>query len=227
YDRALSTVNRALESNPSSYEALRNRALIIQNTQFDFDTARKDLQAAYDLAPNLPYLTIDLALLHSRESDTDSAISLLTEVIDLNPQNTNALYWLGSLYLNAVGDPNQAADYLARCVDSNPTSINCQYMLGRAQVRTEQYAAAAESFQKVIDLGSRSALHYWWAGRAQVLLGSCPAATPFFQTGYPIAQQSEDENLIADYEDQMRSCRLLAEPEATEEATDEPTDPNT
>lgn len=217
YDRALSTVNQALESNPDSYEAYRNRALIIQNTQFDFDAAMNDLRTAYNLASNIPYLTVDLALLHSREGENDTAISLLTEVIDLNPQNTSALFWMGSLYLNAIGDPNQAADYLSRCVAANATSINCHYMLGRAQVRTEQYNAAADSFKQAIDLGSDSALHYWWAGRAQVLLGNCPAATPYFQTGYQIVQQTDNDTLLADYEDQMRSCGLLAEPEATED----------
>ncbi len=217
YDRALSTVNQALETNPDSYEAYRNRALIVQNTQFDFAAAMNDLQTAYALAPNVPYLTVDLALLHSREGENETAIALLTEVLDLNPQNTSALYWLGSLYLNAIGDPNQASDYLTRCVTVNETSINCHYMLGRAQVRTEQYNAAADSFKRAVDLGSESALHYWWAGRAQVLLGNCPAATPYFQTGYQIVQQTNNETLLADYEDQMRSCRLLAEPEATED----------
>lgn len=224
YDRAISTVNRAIETNPDSYEALRNRALIVQNTQFDFAAAMQDIEAAYALAPNLPYITIDLAALEYRETNTDEAIALLTEVLDLNPRNVSALQWMGSLYLNTIGDTNQALDYLNRCVEADPTSIICHYALGRAQVRGELYSAAADSFTKAIDLGSTNPYHYWWAGRAQVLLGSCPAATNYLQTGYLIAQENEDEALIGDYEDQMRSCGLLSavevteEPEATEEA---------
>ena len=223
YDRALSTANRAIEANPDSYEAYRNRAMIVQNTVFDFEAALQDLQTAYDLAPNMPYIVIDLAVIRSRD-DVDAAIALLTEVLDLNPQNVDALQWLGSLYLNAIGDPNQAADYLTRCTDADPENITCHYLLGRAQVRTEQYSLAADSFKRTVDLGTTNGYHYWWAGRAQVLLGSCPGATQYLQTGYPIAQQSEDEDLIAAYEEQMRSCQLLAEAteEATEEATVEP-----
>jgi tetratricopeptide (TPR) repeat protein len=223
YDRALSTANRAIEANPESYEGYRNRAIIVQNTQFDFDAALQDLQTAYELAPNLPYITVDLAVVRSRD-DLDAAIALLTEVLDLNPRNVPALQWLGSFYLNAVGDPNQAADYLTRCVDADPTNITCHYVLGRSQVRTEQYSLAADSFKRTVDLGTTNPYHYWWAGRAQVLLGSCPGATSYLQTGYQMAQQAEDDTLIADYEDQMRSCQLLAEAteEATEEATVEP-----
>jgi tetratricopeptide (TPR) repeat protein len=223
YDRALSTANRAIDANPESYEAYRNRAIIVQNTQFDFAAALRDLQTAYELAPNLPYIAVDLAVVRSRD-DLQSALALLTEVIDLNPRNVSALRWLGSMYLNAVGDPNQAADYLTRCVDVDPANITCHYVLGRAQVRTEQYALASESFKRAIDLGSTNPYHYWWAGRAQVLLGSCPGATQYLQTGYQLAQQARDEALIGDYEDQMRSCRLLVEateePEATEDAAD-------
>lgn len=223
YDRALSTANRAIDANPESYEAYRNRAIIVQNTQFDFAAALRDLQTAYELAPNLPYIAVDLAVVRSRD-DLQGALALLTEVIDLNPRNVSALRWMGSMYLNAVGDPNQAADYLTRCVDADPTNITCHYVLGRAQVRTEQYALASESFKRAIDLGSTNPYHYWWAGRAQVLLGSCPGATQYLQTGYQLAQQARDEALINDYEDQMRSCRLLVEateePEATEDAAD-------
>ncbi|HLV36953.1 MAG TPA: tetratricopeptide repeat protein [Spirillospora sp.] len=224
YDRALSSANQALEINPDSYEALRSRALVIQNTQFDFAAAMSDLQAAYDIAPNMPYVAVDLALIHARDGNADSAMALLTEILDLNPQNTTALYWMGWIYLNSIGDPNQSADYLTRCVQANPQSINCHYLLGRAQMRTEQYATAAESFKTALDLGSTSPLHYWWAGRAQVVLGNCPAATPFYQTGYQLAQQSGNESLIADYEAEMRSCGLLAPLEPTAEATEEATD---
>ena len=223
YDRALSTANRALETNPDSYEAYRNRALIVQSTQFDFAAALEDLEIAHAIAPHLPYITIDLALAHSRD-DADTALSLLSEVIEFNPANVNALYLMGSLYLNAIGDPSESAEYLSRCLDVSPENINCLYVLGRAQVRTEQYATAAESFKRTIDLGSEDPYHYWWAGRAQVLLGSCPAATPYLQKGYQIALRTDDQLIKDSYEDQMRSCGLLGEPEATEEATEEAAD---
>jgi tetratricopeptide (TPR) repeat protein len=223
YDRALSTVNQALETDPNSYEAYRNRALIVQSTQFDFAAAQNDLEIAHDLAPNLPYITIDLALLLARE-DTDASIAILNELVELNPQNTRVLFWLGSQYLNAVGDLPSATDYLSRCVDIDPDNISCHYVLGRAQMRSELYSAASDSFQTALELGSDDPRHYWWAGRALVLNvdGGCPVASPFFQRGYPLAQQSGDETLILDFEDQMRSCGLLGAPEATEEATEEP-----
>src|SRR5690606_40150878 len=75
------------------------------------------------------------------------------------------------------------------CSSDLPEQISCHYLLGRAQVRTEQYTLAAESFKRAVDLGSTNGYHYWWAGRAQVLLGSCPAATQYLQTGYQIRSE--------------------------------------
>lgn len=218
YDRALTTVERALETDPNSFEAYRVRARHKQEVQFQFQDALADYQAAYDLAPNLTYLAIDLGLIYINIGDSDTGMGILRDVIDLNPRNTRALFWLGALYLNTVGSPEQASDYLSRCVELDPESINCHYTLGRAQHRLQNYASAYESFRAAVDLGTTNARHYWWAGRAQVLLGNCPAAVPYFRTGYAMARESGDEALIADYEDQMRSCQMFADLPAEEVA---------
>lgn len=224
YDRALSTVERALETDPNSFEAYRVRARHKQEVQFLFDAALADYQTAYDLAPNLSYLAVDLALIHINLGDSDTGLGILRDLIELNPRNTRALFWLGALYLNTVGSPEQASDYLTRCVELDPESINCHYTLGRAQHRLQNYASAYESFRTAVDLGTTNPRHYWWAGRAQVLLGNCPAAVPYFRTGYGMAREGGDEALIADFEDQMRSCQMFADlpPEPDAEATEEP-----
>lgn len=224
YDRALSTVERALEVNPDSFEAHRVRALIAQGYEFDNEAALDYYQAAYDLAPNLPYLAIELAAVNSALGNTDQAVATLAELVELNPRNTQALLNLGQIYLRDVGDPNQALDQLSRCIETDPQNIDCHYVLGRAQVRLEQYESAANSFETAINLGSANPRHYWWAGYGQVLSGGgCPAAAIYLQKGYEMALQGSDEQLIADFEDQMRTCQLIALPpvEITPEVTAE------
>lgn len=223
-ERALDIVNEALELGPDSFEAYRVRGLIAQNTQFDLEAARVDYQRAYDIAPHLPYLAIDLATIDYALEDRDAAIETLSEVIEQNPGNVSALYLIGSYYYSGLGSPNQALDYLTRCVEAAPDYIPCHYLLGRVQIALEQYAIAAESLERAIDLGSTSARHYWWAGRAQTILGNCPAAIPYLQTGYELAQEDDDPDLIVAFEDSLRECGALASPpaEATEEAAESP-----
>ena len=222
-ERALDTVNEALELDPASFEAYRVRGLILQSVEFDFDAARADYQQAYDLAPNLPYLAIDLAIIDSALLDTEAAIETLSEVIELNPGNTRALYLIASYYYRDQGSPNQALDYLTRCVEANPDSVSCHYMLGRVQIALDQVDLATESLEAAISLGTTDPFHYWWAGRVQIIQGNCSAAIPYLQTGYPLARESENADLITTYEDSLRECQALpALAEATEEATEEP-----
>ena len=227
YERALNTADQALDLYPDSFEAHRARSRIMQEWRFDFAAALQDAQIAHELAPNLPYLTIDLALLELRDGETDVAIEMLRDLIELNPRNVRGLYWLGYIYWQTIGDPNQAADYLSRCVGAAPDSINCHYLLGRSQFRLESYNLALESFETALRLGSTDPYHYWWMGRTHAVLGNCPAAVPFLQDGWEIARQRTDEILISSYLDQMRSCNMFIEgvpdeveeePEATDEA---------
>jgi tetratricopeptide (TPR) repeat protein len=222
-ERALDIVNEALELEPESFEAYRVRGLIIQGTQFDLEAARQDFQRAYDIAPHLPYLAIDLARIDYALEKREEAIETLSGVIEQNPGNVIALYELGNYYYGGLGSPNQALDYLTRCVEADPENIACHYLLGRVQISLEQYNIASETLERAIDLGSTIARHYWWAGRAQTILGNCQAAIPFLQTGIELAREDDNADLVVEFEDSLRECGALASPpaEATEEATAE------
>jgi tetratricopeptide (TPR) repeat protein len=222
-ERALEIVNEALELDPESFEAYRVRGLIVQGAQFDLEAARADYQRAYDIAPHLPYLAIDLAQIDYALEDREAAIDTLAGVIEQNPGNVAALFQIGNYYYSGLGSPNQALDYLTRCVEVAPESILCHYLLGRVQIALEQYALASETLARAIDLGSSSARHYWWAGRAQTILGNCGAAIPYLNTGYEMARDEDDPDLIVAFEDSLRECGALAAlpAEATAEATEE------
>lgn len=222
-ERALEIVNEALELDPESFEAYRVRAMVVQGTQFDLEAARADYQRAYDIAPHLPYLAIDLARIDAALQDTEGAIDTLAAVIEQNPGNITALFEIGTYYFRDLGSPNQALDYLTRCVEADPENINCIYLLGRVQIALEQYALASETLARAIDLGSTSARHYWWAGRAQTILGNCGAAVPYLTPGYDLAREEDDADLISAFEDSLRECGALAAlpAEATAEATEE------
>ncbi len=223
-ERALDMVHEALEIDPESFEAYRVRGYIVQGApQFDLEAARQDYQRAYDLAPHLPYLAIDLAAIDAALDNVEGAIETLEEVIEQNPGNAYALYLIGSFYYRDLGSPTQAADYLTRCVEADPENVRCHYLLGRAQIGLDQYAAAVQNLETAIDLGTTDPYHYWWAGRAHIIQGQCPSAISYLQTGYELAQAAEDTDLITTYEDSLRECGALASPpaEATEEAAEE------
>jgi hypothetical protein len=91
------------------------------------------------------------------------------------------------------------------------------------QISLEQYNVAVETLARAIDLGSTVARHYWWAGRAQTILGNCGVAIPYLQTGIEMARDEDNAELVVEFEDSLRECGALAPlpAEATEEATEE------
>lgn len=230
-ERALNTVNQALELDPDSLEAYRARGFIRAYGQFDFGGGLSDLQRAYDLAlaqnpAASTLIAIDLAQIELRNQNIEGAIAILENVLELNPENTLALFWLGSVYFGQLGDPSQARGYLLRCVDYNPESINCNYLLGRTQERLDELTAASESFARAIELGSNSARHFWWAGRTQISLGNCGQALTYLREGYELALRGSDTQLVEDYEAILPLCNAdfgqrsapTPDPEATQEA---------
>lgn len=211
--RALSTANRALEINPDSPEAYRARGYIQWVGLFDIPAALDDMQTALDLAlatnPALASLiAVDIAQIEIGNQDFDAAIAVLQRVLEMNPENTSALYWVGSIYFANLGDPAQASGFVTRCVEIDPESINCNYLLGRTQARLEQPEAAAQSFIRAIELGSGVARHWWWAANGQVALGHCDRAIPYLQTGYEMAKTDDIPDLIEAYEYLMGQCQL-------------------
>lgn len=208
YELAQSTIEKALDAEPNNFEALRVRGLIAQEIEFDLEAARDYYQQAFNLAPNLPYLAMELAWSEYYAQELDTAIGVLNDIVETNPNNSRALFQLGFFYYNGEGNFSQAAEYLSRCVQANPKSINCQGLLGRVQISLENYNAAVDSLETAIDLGSTNSRHFLWLGRAYKALGNCPAAVPYLQEGYTLAQTSGDTEAFNAIQDNLRECQI-------------------
>lgn len=221
-DLAKTTIDKALDTNPDSFEALRVRGLFAQQAEYDLAAAKDYYQQAHDAAPNLPYLSMDLAGIDNSEQNFDDAISIMSGVIENNPKNTLALFQLGVYYYTGLGNLSQALEYFSRCVEADPQIVSCNALLGRVQSRLDNNTAAVESLQKAIDLGTTDPRHYLWMALAKIALGRCDQAVPFLQKGYDLAKDGVDDEALGVLEDKMRECQVTipgAQPEATAEAT--------
>lgn len=208
-DAAFESATAALELNPQSPEAFRARARIYSEalSYLNYDAARADFRTAYELDPNNTLLAVDLAIVESITSGSEAAIAILRDVIDRNPRNTTALYWLGVFYFRDQGNPEQALQYLQDCVEVNPDSVLCNYYLGRVQYSQGDVNSADVSFQRAINNGTTNPQHYYFAAQAKISLGECPAALPLLQTGYQFAQaQDANEDVINNLEASLRTC---------------------
>ena len=205
-DRARNLADKIIEDDPNSFEAYRARGLIKWHS-FDLDGAIEDFQTAYGIANNMTFIAIDIATIETARGNFDAAIDILEGVIEVNPQNTLALFQLGYIQNSQLGNPSQAIGYLQNCVDYNPESVDCFYLLGRAQYRLELYQEAAASFEQTMELGTKNPYHYYWAGWSQINIGNCARAMAYLDPGYQIALQGEDTDIVSAFEEVMPECR--------------------
>ncbi len=82
--------------------------------------------------------------------DYAAAAELMLQVVEQDPENPYYLDEAGSFFLKA-GKPNQALPLLKRSAAIDPRSPTVWFHLGRSHQWLEQYDAAIESFQKLLE----------------------------------------------------------------------------
>ncbi len=228
YDRALTTVDQALDVYPDSPEAYYVRGLIdwFSPSILDREAAMEDFQIAYDIAPSYHYIAASMVFLNRElgtvaqnagetaqaEAYYDAALALSEQILELNPSYPRILQFLADYYFRVVGDDNQASDYASRCVRANSTLNSCYYILGRAQMRLENYVDARSSFDGAIQYAIASSgdtpYYYWWAARSVILLdpSDCGTALNYLRPGWEIALEQQNTTLMGDYTDSFQEC---------------------
>ena len=200
YQRAQSLAEQAIRNDPDSFEGYWVRGRIREEGLFEFDGALEDYRIAYQIALQrqpaaLGLAAVDIAQMEIRNQNYDAAIDILDDVVTSNPDNTLALFWMGSIYFTFKGDPATANSYLLRCVDYNPDSYNCLYLLGRTQFSLDQIQSAIQSFEAAVRAGSPFPRHYWWAANAHFALGDCTRANEYLRQGSALLTQSSPAEL--------------------------------
>ncbi|MBI2193601.1 MAG: VCBS repeat-containing protein [Planctomycetes bacterium] len=75
-----------------------NLGLALLNEQKDFDRARLQFQEAARLAPTDPRPVYGLAMLAIHLFQDDEALGLLQQVLQLDPEDSDSLLWIGQIY---------------------------------------------------------------------------------------------------------------------------------
>lgn len=213
-ERALSTVEDALELDPDSYEALYVYSRVQYEAFFDNDAALDAITRAYDIAPNMPYLGIQKAILLLDPEAPDPGYEILQQIVEMNPENSTALFLMANYAYSGFGDANQAIDQLTRCIAANPQSISCNYYMGRVKWLTGDGEGAREPYERAVELGSTDPRHYLSAGRVNIALNNCARGLPYLRDGYQLEQETPfpDAALLTEFEEAMASCGEAAVP---------------
>ena len=224
-DLAQEAIGRALDMSPESVEANYADALLQWQVLYDTALAADRFQTAFEAAPNLPSVAVDRAWFEWGQQNYDVALELLTDVLELNPENLDALYAIAFLYYQAYGDPNQSLEYLERCVQSDAQNTACLNYLGTVQSALGNSQAALQTYRRLMNTDTQDPRHFLAAGRAYMNSGDCISARPVLEEGYSLEQDRPEPSVdrLALFEEYLMECGapvepLFATPEVTEEA---------
>jgi tetratricopeptide (TPR) repeat protein len=135
YEQCRHYAGKVLEIDPREIEAVK----IIAFSLVHLDRKQEAIdyyQKALELEPQSTALNYDLALLYQEMEDYDNSIMALKRVLEIAPDDLDALKLLGQTYLVYKEDPLAAIPYYEKVVEKEPDNRNAKNNLGIALVKT-------------------------------------------------------------------------------------------
>lgn len=126
--------------------------------------ARKNLERAFQLNPNLPDAYNSLAMIQFfGERDWGAAEKSLQKAIELDPNNVNAFLRYGYFLIN-VGKFDEAIAKLSKARELNPLSPLIPANIGLAYMLARRYPQAIEQLEKTTAENPEFPMGHWFLG---------------------------------------------------------------
>ena len=140
YARAISTLQQALQSNPSLPRAHLYCGLAYIHWERWSDAAR-EFEAELALQPGEPDALYHLGFVDMQQSKIDEAVALFRQVVSAHPDYANAQYELGKVLLDR-GQVADAVGYLEAAARLSPQTDYIHYQLQSAYRKEDRVAEA-------------------------------------------------------------------------------------
>lgn len=194
-DRAAANaeIDRLLELYPDAATGRRAFNVGVLAARANDDAkARRYLEAAARLLPDLLQAKSVLMLVHKAAGRHDEALALADEVIAADPQNTQAWTTRYEVY-KAKGDKAKADEAYAKVFAANPEAIaNALYEDGKKAFEGGNTARALELLTKLLELSPDHPRGHYFMGLALVSAGRIPEAKTHLERFIEIAPADQE-----------------------------------
>jgi tetratricopeptide (TPR) repeat protein len=153
--------------------------------------AKLQLGRLYQQASRLEYIGQDSVLF---ERYANQAIAYLEEVVDQNPNDEQALYYLGLAYVESKNPQNSMKGILTirKILEINPDNVEAGFSLGMFSIQTGQFDKAVSRFEKVLRLQPENQSARYYLAYAKVQLNQSEGVGELLET---VLQQATDPEL--------------------------------
>lgn len=162
WQEAQAMMQNALAINPQSGDAQNNMLYIAQQsfTDKDFETSSKAYLSLYNIDKSNDEYIILYSTSLSYIGKADSAIIILDEIIERNPENANAWARKGEILGRAMNNMSEAENALRRSLSINPEDKSANENLGIVLAIKGNFHESLQYFHKALSLDSTNANIY-------------------------------------------------------------------
>ncbi len=136
----------------------------------EYDDAVKELEAAAQADPKLPFVHFNLGLAYTQKQDYDRARDEFHKDIALEPDVPFSYDKLGGVEATA-GNEDEAAKNFRRALKINPHMISSLMGLAKIEEHQKHYAAALSELDQAIELDGGNASARYLRGQVLVRMG--------------------------------------------------------
>ncbi len=154
YERAVSTLQQALQANPSLPKAHLDIGLAYIHWEH-WPEAARELEAELALHPGDPDALYHLGFIDMQQSRNDEAVALFRQVVSAHPGYANAQYQLGKILLDR-GQLADAVGYLEAAARLSPQTDYIHYQLQAAYRKEDRIAEADRELEIYKQLKAKS-----------------------------------------------------------------------
>jgi tetratricopeptide (TPR) repeat protein len=197
YDQALLELEQAARLKPDSAE-IRYHLGRIYYTRNVFPLAKREFEAAINLAPDYMKAFDNLGLTMEAMGDDGSALGSYNKAIELNERQGLHSPWpyinLASFY-NRKNDPRRALDLARRGLEQDREANQAFVQIAKAYRNLGQWGQAAEALQKAIEIDPGHAETYYILSQVYRKLGRLKESQQAMNN-YQQLQSSKDNFLL-------------------------------
>ena len=190
YDRAMENLGKVTAKDPNNRTALFMKAFIYKETG-DTANAVVLLRKVCDLYPNYDPAFEELGILYAIRHDA-LALEYLNTALEINPQNTSALYAL-AMFHQETGKPEEAEELYKRILDINPNQKDAWhnrgyiqlFVYGDTELAIDYFTRALQCDPNYIEALTNRGCAYELAGDSKKALADYRAALELDHTFQP------------------------------------------
>jgi tetratricopeptide (TPR) repeat protein len=159
-EKDYNTCNRALLQN--NLDSKSHGELLFARAETEYygnrlDLALNDLDEAIKLIPDYRDAIYRRARVYTSLGRYDDALNELTRLVEKNSNDSEAIFGLGFIYLEASSDPFKALEYFEAAIKIDPNYYLARYQIGNVKLNyLNKPKDAAIEFGKILSAGDKA-----------------------------------------------------------------------